>query len=112
VSSQALSIPQGWGLACNGVSYVRLTGVVFLWATGHIKLATATPWYSAVYDSDKSGNSTAPECFVTGSWRKMLPLPPLFVEIVNLACELSSPDHTHKRALLQPPILSGYISST
>jgi len=42
----------------------------------------------------------------------MLPLPPLFVEIVNLACELSSPDHTHMTALLQPPILSGYISST
>ena len=52
------------------------------------------------------------ECFVTRSWRKMLPLPPLLVEIVNLACELSSPDHTHVTALLQPPMLSGYISST
>lgn len=44
VGSQALYIPQGWGLAYNGVSYVRLTGVVFLWVTGHIKQATATPW--------------------------------------------------------------------
>lgn len=32
-----LSIPQGWGLACKGVSSVRLTGVVFLWVKGHIK---------------------------------------------------------------------------
>jgi len=43
VGSQALSISQGWGLACNGVLYVRLTGVVFLWVTGHIKQAPATP---------------------------------------------------------------------
>ena len=42
----------------------------------------------------------------------MLSLTPLFVEIVKLACELSSRNHTHMTALLQPPILSGYISST
>jgi len=29
-----------------------------------------------------------------------------------LACELSSPGHTHLTELLQPPILSGYILNT